>query len=36
MGRIEMHLESLYSQFAHVSRPAFDFRARQTIHTEIS
>jgi len=36
LGRIEMHLESLYSQFAHVGGRRFDFRAGETIHTEIS
>jgi dimethylhistidine N-methyltransferase len=35
-GWIEMHLESLYSQFAHVGGQRFDFRAGETIHTEIS
>lgn len=35
-GWIEMHLESLYSQFAHVDGRRFDFRAGETIHTEIS
>ena len=36
VGRIEMHLESLYSQLVHVSGKRFDFRAGETIHTEIS
>lgn len=36
MGRIEMHLESLYSQFVHVAGRRFDFAAGETIHTEIS
>jgi dimethylhistidine N-methyltransferase len=36
LGRVEMHLESLYSQFVHVSGKRFDFRAGETIHTEIS
>jgi dimethylhistidine N-methyltransferase len=35
-GWIEMHLESLYSQFAHVGGHRFDFRPGETIHTEIS
>jgi dimethylhistidine N-methyltransferase len=35
-GRIEMHLESRYSQFAHVGGRRFDFQAGETIHTEIS
>ena len=35
-GRIEMHLESLYSQFAHVGGRRFDFRVGETIHSEIS
>ena len=35
-GRIEMHLESLYSQFAHVAGRRVDFAYRETIHTEIS
>jgi len=35
-GWIEMHLESLYSQFAHVGGQRFDFRVGETIHTEIS
>jgi len=35
-SRIEMHLESLYSQFAHVGGRRFDFRPGETIHTEIS
>ena len=36
MGRIEMHLESLYSQFVHVAGRRFDFAPGETIHTEIS
>jgi len=35
-GWIEMHLESLYSQFAHVGGQRFEFRPGETIHTEIS
>jgi dimethylhistidine N-methyltransferase len=35
-GWVEMHLESLYSQFAHVGAHRFDFRPGETIHTEIS
>ncbi|HSD52951.1 MAG TPA: L-histidine N(alpha)-methyltransferase [Burkholderiales bacterium] len=35
-GWIEMHLESLYSQLAHVGAHRFDFRPGETIHTEIS
>jgi dimethylhistidine N-methyltransferase len=35
-GWIEMHLESLYSQFAHVGGRRFDFQPGETIHTEIS
>ena len=35
-GWIEMHLESLYSQLAHVGANRFDFRTGETIHTEIS
>lgn len=35
-GWIEMHLESLYSQFVHVAGQRFDFRPGETIHTEIS
>jgi dimethylhistidine N-methyltransferase len=35
-GWIEMHLESLYSQLAHVAGQRFDFRPGETIHTEIS
>jgi dimethylhistidine N-methyltransferase len=35
-GRIEMHLESLYSQFAHVAGRRFDFKPGETIFTEIS
>jgi dimethylhistidine N-methyltransferase len=35
-GRIEMHLESLYSQIAHIAGQRFDFGAGETIHTEIS
>lgn len=36
LGRIEMHLESLYAQFARVAGRRFDFRPGETIHTEIS
>jgi dimethylhistidine N-methyltransferase len=36
LGRIEMHLESLYSQFAHVAGRRIDFAYGETIHTEIS
>ena len=36
MGRIEMHLESQYSQFVHVAGRRFDFAPGETIHTEIS
>ncbi|HEY6722355.1 MAG TPA: L-histidine N(alpha)-methyltransferase, partial [Burkholderiales bacterium] len=36
MSRIEMHLESQYSQFAHVAGRRFDFAPGETIHTEIS
>lgn len=35
-GRIEMHLESLYAQFARVAGRRFDFAPGETIHTEIS
>lgn len=35
-GRVEMHLESLVNQFAHVSGKRFDFKPGETIHTEIS
>jgi dimethylhistidine N-methyltransferase len=35
-GRIEMHLESGYAQFARVAGQRFDFRPGETIHTEIS
>ncbi len=35
-GRIEMHLESLYQQFAHVAGQRFEFGLGETIHTEIS
>jgi len=35
-GWIEMHLESLYSQFANVGGRRFEFRPGETIHTEIS
>ncbi len=35
-GRIEMHLESLHPQFAHVAGRRFDFAPGETIHTEIS
>jgi dimethylhistidine N-methyltransferase len=36
LGRIEMHLESLYRQFVHVAGRRFEFREGETIHTEIS
>jgi len=36
VGRVEMHLESLYSQIVHVSGKRFDFAPAETIHTEIS
>jgi L-histidine Nalpha-methyltransferase len=35
-GWIEMHLESLAAQFAHVGGARFRFSAGETIHTEIS
>ncbi len=35
-GRIEMHLESLHSQTAHVAGVRFNFAAGETIHTENS
>lgn len=35
-GWIEMHLESLASQFVHVGGERFGFNAGETIHTEIS
>ncbi|MGB7540454.1 MAG: L-histidine N(alpha)-methyltransferase [Burkholderiales bacterium] len=35
-GWIEMHLESLYVQFAHAAGRRFDFAAGETIHTGIS
>jgi L-histidine Nalpha-methyltransferase len=35
-GRVEMHLESLYSQIAHVAGQRFNFAPGETIHTEIS
>ena len=35
-GRVEMHLESLYSQIVHVAGRRFDFAAGETLHTEIS
>jgi dimethylhistidine N-methyltransferase len=35
-GRIEMHLESLCSQFVHVAGRRVDFAHGETIHTEIS
>jgi dimethylhistidine N-methyltransferase len=35
-GRIEMHIESLASQFVHVGGERFRFSAGETIHTEIS
>ncbi len=36
LGRVEMHLESEYSQFVHVAGRRFDFALGETIHTEIS
>jgi dimethylhistidine N-methyltransferase len=36
LGRIEMHLESAYSQFVHVAGQRFDFKPGETIHTENS
>ena len=36
LGRVEMHLESQYSQFVHVAGRRFDFAPGETIHTEIS
>jgi L-histidine Nalpha-methyltransferase len=36
LGRVEMHLESMYSQFAHVAGQRFDFKPGETIHTENS
>src|SRR6266700_6189667 len=36
LGRVEMHLESEYSQFVHVAGRRFDFAPGETIHTEIS
>ena len=36
LGRVEMHLESLYSQFVHVAGQRFDFAPGETVHTEIS
>jgi L-histidine Nalpha-methyltransferase len=35
-GRVEMHLESLYSQIVHVSGQRINFAPGETIHTEIS
>ncbi len=35
-GRIEMHLESRYSQFVRIAGQRFDFAPGETIHTEIS
>ena len=35
-GRVEMHLESLYSQFVHIAGRRIDFAHGETIHTEIS
>jgi dimethylhistidine N-methyltransferase len=35
-GWLEMHLESLAAQFAHVGGERFRFSAGETIHTEIS
>ncbi|HVQ61014.1 MAG TPA: L-histidine N(alpha)-methyltransferase [Burkholderiales bacterium] len=36
LGRVEMHLESLYAQVAHVAGQRFNFAPGETIHTEIS
>jgi len=36
LGRVEMHLESQYSQLVHVAGRRFDFAPGETIHTEIS
>jgi len=36
MGRVEMHLESVYAQFVHVAGQRFDFKPGETIHTENS
>jgi len=36
LGRVEMHLESLGSQCAHLAGRGFDFAPGETIHTEIS
>ena len=36
LGRVEMHLESLYAQIAHVAGQRFNFAPGETIHTEIS
>ncbi len=36
VGRIEMHLESVYAQFAHVAGQRYDFKPGETIHTENS
>jgi dimethylhistidine N-methyltransferase len=35
-GRVEMHIESVYSQMVRVAGQRFDFHAGETIHTEIS
>jgi dimethylhistidine N-methyltransferase len=35
-GRVEMHLESVYSQIVHIEGKRFDFVPGETIHTEIS
>jgi dimethylhistidine N-methyltransferase len=35
-GRVEMHLESLHAQIAHVAGQRFNFAPGETIHTEIS
>ena len=36
LGRVEMHLESMYAQFVHVAGQRFDFAPGETIHTENS
>jgi dimethylhistidine N-methyltransferase len=35
-GWVEMHLESLYQQIVHIAGRRFEFKAGETIHTEIS
>jgi len=36
LGRVEMHIESLYQQIVHVAGSRFEFKPSETIHTEIS